>query len=138
MDVALGTVDALEWSSSTRGTMRVWHHVLNNDFPVAATGGEDSNTSLHRHTMYGSVRTYAYLGPTLDRARWIDAVGAGTKLRKHRAADRVSSQPAHPWRERFICRRRRNDRGGSEGLVHPALDQSARSIETAPSGRTSR
>jgi TolB protein len=77
VDVALGTVDALEWSSSTRGTMRVWHHALNNDFPVAATGGEDSNTSLHRHTMYGSVRTYAYLGPTLTARGWIDAVGTG-------------------------------------------------------------
>jgi TolB protein len=77
VDVALGTVDAVEWSSSTRGTMRVWHHVLNNDFPVAAAGGEDSNTSLHRHTMYGSVRTYAYLGPNLTARGWIDAVGAG-------------------------------------------------------------
>jgi hypothetical protein len=77
VDVALGTVDAVEWSSSTRATMRVWHHALNNDFPVAATGGEDSNTSLHRHTMYGSVRTYAYLGPTLNARGWIEAVGAG-------------------------------------------------------------
>ena len=77
VDVALGTVDAVEWSSSTRATLRVWHHALNNDFPVAAVGGEDANTSLHRHTMLGSVRTYAFLGPALDARGWIEAVGAG-------------------------------------------------------------
>jgi hypothetical protein len=57
--------------------LKVWHHALNNDFPVAATGGEDANTSLHRHTMLGSVRTYAFVGPQLDARRWIDAVGEG-------------------------------------------------------------
>jgi Tol biopolymer transport system component len=77
VDVALGSVDAVEWSSSSRGTMRVWHHALNNDFPVAATGGEDANTSLHRHTMLGSVRTYAYVGPRLSARGWIEAVGRG-------------------------------------------------------------
>jgi hypothetical protein len=77
VDLALGSVDCLEWSSSSRGSLVVWHHALNNDFPVAAAGGEDANTSLHRHTMLGSLRTYAYLGPKLTARAWIDAVGSG-------------------------------------------------------------
>jgi TolB protein len=77
IDVALGSTNCVEWSGSSRATLRVWYHALNNDFPIAATGGEDSNTSLHRHTMLGSVRTYAYVGPELDARRWIEAVGQG-------------------------------------------------------------
>jgi TolB protein len=77
LDVALGTVDCLEWSASSHSSLTVWQHALNNDFPIAATGGEDSNTSLHRHTMLGSVRTYAFLGSKLDARAWIDAVGKG-------------------------------------------------------------
>lgn len=77
IDVALGTVDCLEWSTSSHASLIAWHHALNNDFPIAATGGEDSNTSLHHHTMLGSVRTYAYLGPKLDARAWIEAVGRG-------------------------------------------------------------
>ncbi len=77
IDVALGTVDCLEWAISSHASSIVWHHALNNDFPIAATGGEDSNTSLHHHTMLGSVRTYAYVGPKLDARGWMDSVGKG-------------------------------------------------------------
>ena len=101
VDVALGSVDGLEWSSSSRGTMRVWHHVLNNDFPVAATGGEDANTSLHRHTMLGSVRTYAYLGSKLTARGWIEAVGQGRSfmstgpLVEFRISQRIPGESVH-------------------------------------------
>jgi TolB protein len=77
IDVALGTVDCLEWSTSTRGSTIPWHHALNNDFPIAVTGGEDANTSLQRHTMLGSVRTYAYVSPKLEARGWMNAVGKG-------------------------------------------------------------
>jgi Tol biopolymer transport system component len=77
IDAALGTVDCLEWSNSSHSSLVVWHHALNNDFPIAATGGEDSNTSLHQHTMLGSVRTYAYVGPKLDARAWMDAIRQG-------------------------------------------------------------
>jgi Tol biopolymer transport system component len=77
IDVALGTVDCLEWSHASHAGVVVWSHALNNDFPIAATGGEDANTSLHRHTMIGSYRTYAYVGPNLTARGWIDAVGQG-------------------------------------------------------------
>src|SRR5260370_22045904 len=56
IDVALGTVDCLEWSISSHASPLVWHHALNNDFSVSATCGELSNTSLHHHTMLASVR----------------------------------------------------------------------------------
>src|SRR5262249_10490903 len=68
---------AIEWSGSSRGSSIVLHHALNNDLRIAPVGGEDSNTSLHRHTMIGSVRTYAYTGRELTARRWIDAIVKG-------------------------------------------------------------
>ena len=77
VDAALGTIDAVEWSSSSRATLRVWHHALNNDLRIAPVGGEDANTSLHRHTLIGSVRTYAYLGSNFTASEWLDSIRAG-------------------------------------------------------------
>ena len=47
--------------ASHRGQLRVWHQALNNDLPIAPTGGEDSITNLHRTKLIGSVRTYVHL-----------------------------------------------------------------------------
>lgn len=77
MDAALGTIHGVEWSGSSRGTYTVLHHALNNDLRVAPVGGEDANTSLHRHTMMGSVRTYAYTGDSMTAQRWIEAIKEG-------------------------------------------------------------
>lgn len=77
VDAALGTIHGVEWSGSSRGTYIVLHHALNNDLRIAPVGGEDANTSLHRHTMMGSVRTYAYTGSTFTAERWRDAIKAG-------------------------------------------------------------
>ncbi len=77
IDAALGTIHGLEWAGSSRATFTVLHHALNNDLKVAAVGGEDANTSLHRHTMMGSVRTYAYTGGTFTAERWRDAIKEG-------------------------------------------------------------
>lgn len=77
MDAALGTMHGLEWSGSSRASYTVLHHALNNDLRIAPVGGEDANTSLHRHTMLGSVRTYAYTGRTFTAERWRDAIKAG-------------------------------------------------------------
>lgn len=77
VDAALGTTHAIEWSGSSRASYIVLHHALNNDLRIAPVGGEDSNTSLHRHTMIGSVRTYAYTGRELTARRWIDAIVKG-------------------------------------------------------------
>lgn len=77
MDAAFGTIHGVEWSGSSRGTYTVLHHALNNDLRVAPVGGEDANTSLHRHTMMGSVRTYAYTGDSMTAQRWIEAIKEG-------------------------------------------------------------
>lgn len=77
IDAALGTIHGLEWSGSSRASYTVLHHALNNDLRVAPVGGEDANTSLHRHTMLGSVRTYAYTGATFTAERWRDAIKDG-------------------------------------------------------------
>ncbi len=101
IDVALGTVDCLEWSISSHASPTVWHRALDNDFPVFASGGEDSNTSLHHHTLLGSVRTYAYLGPTLEARGWMDAVAKGHSfesngpLLEFRINDHMSGEAVH-------------------------------------------
>jgi hypothetical protein len=77
MDAALGTIHGLEWSGSSRASYTVLHHALNNDLRITPVGGEDANTSLHRHTMIGSVRTYAYCGATFTAERWMDAIKEG-------------------------------------------------------------
>ena len=77
VDAALGLVDCLEWSGSSRSELAVWHHALNNDLHIAPVGGEDSISSLHNTKLVGSVRTYAYAGPQLQVESWIEAVRKG-------------------------------------------------------------
>ncbi|MDW8355579.1 MAG: CehA/McbA family metallohydrolase [Bryobacterales bacterium] len=77
VDAALGVVDALEWSAAGRGQLRVWHHLRNNDLPIAPCGGEDSITDLHLSKVIGSVRTYAYLGRKQTVEAWLEAIRAG-------------------------------------------------------------
>jgi dipeptidyl aminopeptidase/acylaminoacyl peptidase len=77
VDVALGLVDAYEWSNSSRGQLSVWHKVLNADVQVTPTGGEDSISNLHISKPVGSLRTYAYLGKELSAAAWLKALRAG-------------------------------------------------------------
>ena len=62
VDAALGTIHTMEWSVASEAALRVWHHALNNDLKIAAVGGEDSISNLHRTRLVGSVRTYAYVG----------------------------------------------------------------------------
>jgi hypothetical protein len=62
IDLALGTVDCLEWSAAGRATHAVWRHAMNNDLRVAPVGGEDSINDLHWTKLIGSVRTYVWLG----------------------------------------------------------------------------
>jgi len=77
VDLALGAVDALEWSSSSRASLRVWQHALNNDFRLSPVGGEDAKLCFQRQTLVGSVRTYAYLGSNLTGAAWIRSLKEG-------------------------------------------------------------
>jgi hypothetical protein len=77
VDAALGLVDCLEWSGSSRSALAVWHHALNNDLKVTPVGGEDSITSLHHTKLIGSVRTYAHSGYVLKIEPWIEALRQG-------------------------------------------------------------
>lgn len=77
VDLAIGTVDAYEWSSSSRGQLQVWHHALNNDFHVTPTGGEDRISNLHLSKVVGSLRTYAYLGNEFTAAGWLNELRKG-------------------------------------------------------------
>src|SRR5262249_11018864 len=53
------------------------HHALNNDLRIAPVGGEDANTSLHRHTLIGTMRTYVHLEGALPAERWIEGLQQG-------------------------------------------------------------
>jgi TolB protein len=77
MDAALGTVQCQEWATANHAGLLVWHHLLNNDFPITPTGGEDSISNLHRSKFVGSSRTYAYTGKTFTVEAWQDALRHG-------------------------------------------------------------
>jgi TolB protein len=77
VDAALGTVNALEWSTASHTGLNVWHKMLNNDFPITPTGGEDSISNLHRGKLIGSVRTFVYTGPKFTATAWLDALRRG-------------------------------------------------------------
>jgi hypothetical protein len=79
VDLALGVVDAYEWSNSSRGQIKVWHHALNNDLRAAPTGGEDSISNLHISKPVGSLRTYAHFGGApFTVASWLDTIRKGS------------------------------------------------------------
>jgi TolB protein len=77
VDLALGTVDAYEWSNASRGQLTVWHHALNNDFHPTPTGGEDSISNLHISKPVGSFRTYAWVGGEFSASGWLTALRTG-------------------------------------------------------------
>jgi hypothetical protein len=78
VDLALGVLDAYEWSNASRGQLKVWHHALNNDLRVSPTGGEDSISNLHISKPVGSLRTYAYFGDApFTVGSWFDAIRQG-------------------------------------------------------------
>jgi hypothetical protein len=78
VDAALGTTDAVEWSSSGCAGFYPWYATLNNGLRIAAIGGEDSISNLHRSKLAGSVRTYVYTGPRgLDMQAWFEGLRRG-------------------------------------------------------------
>ena len=77
VDLALGLVDAYEWSNPNRGQLRVWPHALNNDLRITPTGGEDSISNMHISKPLGSLRTYAYLGSDFTASVWLKTLRKG-------------------------------------------------------------
>lgn len=77
VDAALGVVDTLDWAAAIRGQLRVWFRMLDNDFHIAPTGGEDSIVCLHNRKLIGSIRTYARLNGNFSVEAWYDALRQG-------------------------------------------------------------
>lgn len=77
VDVALGTIDALEWSAASRGSLIPLFHAWNNDFHIAPVGGEDALTNMQDHRPVGIIRTYAWLGERFSVDAWVDAIKKG-------------------------------------------------------------
>jgi TolB protein len=77
VDVALGTIEGIEWSNSNRATLIPLFHAWNNDLRVAPTGGEDSISNLHWTKLVGSLRTYVHTGADRSIPAWLEALRAG-------------------------------------------------------------
>ncbi len=77
VDVALGTVDALEWSAASRGSLIPLFHAWNNDFRVTPVGGEDALANMQDHRPVGIIRTYAWLGADFSANGWVEAIKKG-------------------------------------------------------------
>lgn len=94
VDVALGTIDALEWSAASRGSLIPLFHAWNNDFRVAPVGGEDALANMQDHRPVGIIRTYAWLGSDFSARGWVNAIQQGhTYLSSGPVCDfRVSGQ----------------------------------------------
>ncbi|MEX0600997.1 MAG: CehA/McbA family metallohydrolase, partial [Rhodothermales bacterium] len=78
MDAALGTTDAVEWAIANRASFHPWYAAVNAGLRVAAVGGEDSISDLHKSKLIGSVRTYVYTGDDgLDMDAWFEGLREG-------------------------------------------------------------
>ena len=77
VDVALGTVDALEWSAASRGSLIPLFHSWNNDFHIAPVGGEDALANMQDHRPVGIIRTFAWLGGEFSADAWVRALKQG-------------------------------------------------------------
>ncbi len=78
VDAALGTTDAVEWSSAGWAGFFPWYATLNNGFRVTAVGGEDSISDLHRSKLVGSLRTYVFTGDRgLNLGAWLEGLRGG-------------------------------------------------------------
>ena len=77
VDAALGTADALEWSTAQDGYPPLYA-VWNNGIRTSLVGGEDSISNLQQTPLVGSVRTY--VKPTdgaLGMRSWFEGMAAG-------------------------------------------------------------
>ncbi len=77
VDAALGTVDALEWSTAQDGYPPLYA-LWNNGIRTALVGGEDSISNLQQNSLVGSVRTYVKPADgALGMRSWFEGMAAG-------------------------------------------------------------
>ena len=86
VDVALGLIDALEWTAASRGSLIPLFHAWNNDFHIAPVGGEDSLANMQDNRPVGIIRTYVNLGSDFTLNSWIGAIKQGHTLHEQRSA----------------------------------------------------
>lgn len=77
VDVALGLIDALEWSAASRGSIVPLQHAWNNDFAITPVGGEDSLANMQDNRPVGIIRTFAHLGTDFSANGWVEAIKKG-------------------------------------------------------------
>ncbi|MDH3711986.1 MAG: CehA/McbA family metallohydrolase, partial [Cyclobacteriaceae bacterium] len=78
VDAAFGTTDAVEWSYPNRAGFYPLYAAWNNGLKVAACGGEDAISDLHRSNQIGSHRTYVNtLSDGLDMRAWFEGLKNG-------------------------------------------------------------
>jgi hypothetical protein len=78
VDVALGTTDAVEWSSANRAGFYPVYNLWNNGLKLAVCGGEDAISDLHWGKIIGSYRTFVNTsGKGLDMHAWFDGLKNG-------------------------------------------------------------
>ncbi len=78
VDVALGTVDVLEWSTPGTAGFFPLYAAWNNGRRVSASGGEDSITNLHRWRVLGALRSYVCTeSGDLDMDGWMRGLRQG-------------------------------------------------------------
>ncbi len=78
VDAALGTVDVLEWSTPGTAGFFPLYAAWNNGRRVAASGGEDSITNLHRWRVMGALRSYVCTeSGALDMDGWMRGLREG-------------------------------------------------------------
>ena len=118
VDVALGTVDALEWSAASRGSLIPLFHAWNNDFRITPVGGEDSLANMQDNRPVGIIRTYACLGDEFTAAGWVNALKKGhTYLSSGPVVEfRVNGQMPGDKVRLAGGGRRSHDRGQSVGV----------------------
>jgi hypothetical protein len=121
VDLALGLIDALEWTAAGRGSLIPLFHAWNNDFRVAPVGGEDSLANMQDYRPVGIIRTYVWMGPEFSVRSWVGAIKQGHTV--------MSSGPLLEFKVKWqIARRSHNVRrrgpprasGGRLSLIdHP-------------------
>jgi TolB protein len=77
VDAALGTIDAVEWSTSQTGWPPLYA-VWNNGIHTTLVGGEDSISNLHTTPLLGSVRTYVHIpDDEFTMETWLEGMREG-------------------------------------------------------------
>ncbi len=77
IDVALGKIDSLDINNSYRGTVVLWHWLLNCGFKLPASAGTDCFLNRIRSRLPGGDRVYVKVDEPFSYAGWIEGLRAG-------------------------------------------------------------